>query len=144
MHLPGSAVMIGSPPFIKNMGKSKVSVDNGRQILPKFQLVSGPRKRDHPGDLLILGKTGGGGRSVRTAGEYYFIPKQVCLLFIQEAFPFSFWIFFDQPSDEFQRAGSQTISLGNVHECTVILPGRPPSGCCKHSPVYSFSIEGLN
>ena len=80
--------MISSPPFIENMGKSKVSVSGsgGRQNLPRFQLVSGSRKRDNPGDFLILGKTGGGGRPVRTACEYYFIPKQVCLLFIQEAF----------------------------------------------------------
>ena len=117
--------MIGSPPFIKNMGKAKVTVggSGGRQTLPGFQLVSGPCKSDHPGDLLMLGKTGGGGRFVRTAGEYYFIPKQVCLFLIKKSFPFSFWVFFGQPLDEFKRTVSQTIRLGNVHECTVIFPG---------------------
>ena len=117
--------MLGSPPFVKNVGKSKVSVggSGGRQTLPGFQLVAGSRKRDHPGDLLMLGKTGGGGRSVRTAREYYFIPKQVRLLWIEKPFPFSLRVFLGQSFDEGQRTGNQTVSLGNVYQCTMVLPG---------------------
>ena len=116
--------MIGRPSLVEYVGKGEVPVGGGGgwQALPGFQLIAGPRKRNHPSDFLMLGKTRRGGRTVGYAREDDLVPSQIRLFFIEKAFPFPLWVFLGQPLDEFQRAGGQTIGLWNQDERTVVFP----------------------
>ena len=76
-HLPGATVVIGRPSLVEYVREAEIAVGGGGrwQALPGFQLIARPRKRYHPGDLLMLGKTGGGRRSVRTARKDDLVPS---------------------------------------------------------------------
>ena len=62
-QLPGSAVVIGLPAGILNVGESEKAVfwRGGRKSLPVLILVAGAREGDDTSDFRVFGKAGGSG-----------------------------------------------------------------------------------
>ena len=62
-EFPGSAVVIGFPAGILNVGESEIAVFrcSGGASLPVLILIAGAREGDDTGDFCVFGKAGGSG-----------------------------------------------------------------------------------